>query len=217
MQSIIEIIKVLSPMVVAGVALLLKDRNVANKIQAIANEMALFSEQNTSEHHNLFKKINRLDAIYTQYSEDESYFLQIETIAGTACEYIEDKEAHTYVMAVARALIDFSKDVFSISIGNITDYQIDAKITNAIITLKGIFSTYWGAEEPEEYYREMAEARGEYINKIKMISDDFVNSKNQRFRAETIVFMHVVMRNFVIWYNNNILPARIEQDEDKSS
>jgi uncharacterized protein (UPF0305 family) len=179
--------------------------------------MALFSEQNTSEHHNLFKKINRLDAIYTQYSEDESYFLQIETIAGTACEYIEDKEAHTYVMAVARALIDFSKDVFSISIGNITDYQIDAKITNAIITLKGIFSTYWGAEETEEYYREMAEARGEYINKIKMISDDFVNSKNQRFRAETIVFMHVVMRNFVIWYNNNILPARIEQDEDKSS
>jgi len=160
--------------------------------------------ENKIDHEKLFEITSRHEIIMTQYTENEAFFQQLENIAGTACEYIDDVEAHQYTNVVGGALIEFSKDILNISIELVTDIQIDSKASIHVIKCKQTFADFWTANYAEEYFRKYRDERENYLERIKAISDDKVNSKSDRFRAETILYMHTLMKNFVYYFNDEL-------------
>ncbi len=89
-------------------------------------------------------------------------------------------------------------------IDKVSDIQVDSKAKRRIKECKNTFIDFWGKEQSTKYTKFSGKARRHYIKTIKGISEDDVNSKIDRFRIETMKYMHEIVKEFSRFYNKEL-------------
>jgi len=64
------------------------------------------------------------------------------------------------------------------------------------------FATCFGEKYVEEYFESSKKVKAEYIEDIKLISEDEYNNRNDRFMIEAIRLTHKLIRNYIEFYDN---------------
>ena len=132
------------------------------------------------------------------------FFCKLMKIAVDSVEYREDKNLTYYNNKVATSLVGFSREIIDYGIDKVSDGTVDALAKEKIKETALFFIHIWGKELHDKYKQQTEELRQGYISKIKSISNENFNSKDEAYRAETLLYMREITKGFMKFYDEHL-------------
>lgn len=190
-------------LVVAIAAILANNKSIKYMIKESIDPIMSLLHKHT-------EALEMLQIDYELTNTNRVFFKKLDKIIDIAIGVVREKESSANSVNEATCYLFFFGDRYKDSCGSVLSKGIDEISNDSYSTLiassmrecKLRLNSLFGKEFTNEYIEKYKIQRQEYVDAVCKISDDWINSHDERFRNISLVYLQEFVNNFIRFYFN---------------